>query len=370
MKCIKCEKEIKEEMAFCPYCGTEVKPETETQKPQCPSCNCEIETNMVFCPSCGYEISDNERKRFNKPEIEDGVFENNKKYCVVITGTKSGPLPLVTLIRKKTGFNLSMSKKLAKNLPLPLFLNLSEKEAKAMVDALAKDGIEAVVEDSSFSPQNPNASSNARPEKLVIQPEATKERKRKLKTATVLSAVAAVLSVIVALCVLLLPLFTSSYYETVDSETVSMEKNISLLVSLINSVKSVFSASNTSSFAFLGWIYLLIKLSITISAIHLIVSSIKLSVEKIENLIKFEEYSARELSKDFSTRSTEELLKLVKISTQGSMLFQVVIDLGLIIFIFGYGTVIWGTIIAIAIMASIAYVVEKIATWIKKKALV
>ncbi|MBQ7374103.1 MAG: hypothetical protein IJW64_06060, partial [Clostridia bacterium] len=94
------------------------------------------------------------------------------------------------------------------------------------------------------------------------------------------------------------------------------------------------------------------------------------SVEKIENLIKFEESSARELSKDFSTRSTEELLKLVKISTQGSMLFQVVIDLGLIIFIFGYGTVIWGTIIAIAIMASIAYVVEKIATWIKKKALV
>ncbi len=89
------------------------------------------------------------------------------------------------------------------------------------------------------------------------------------------------------------------------------------------------------------------------------------------NLIKFEEYSTRELSKDASARSTEDLLKSVKLATQGSMLFQVVIDLGLLILVFGYGTVIiWGTIIAIAIMASIAYVVEKIATWIKKKALV
>ncbi len=364
MKCIKCKKEIKEEMTFCPYCGTE-------QKPHCPSCNCEIEANMLFCPSCGYEISDNERKGINQPEIEDEVYEKNKKYYVVITGTKSGPLPLVTLIRKKTGMNLSMSKKLAETLPLPLFFNLSEEKAKATVAALAKDGIEAVIEDSSCLPKNPNATSNVQPEKVVIQPEAPDERKRKLKTATVLSAIAAVLSVIVALCVLFLPIFTSSYSETVNGETVSMEKNISLLVSLINSVKSVFSASNTSYFAFLGWVYLSIKLAITISALHLIVSSIKISVEKIKNLIKFEEYSTRELSKDASARSTEDFLKSVKIATQGSMLFQVVIDLGLLILVFGYGTVIiWGTIIAIAIMASIAYVVEKIAAWIKKKALV
>ncbi|MBQ9084447.1 MAG: zinc ribbon domain-containing protein [Clostridia bacterium] len=341
MKCRNCEKEMNEEMAFCPYCGTEAKRET----------------------------TENEQEISFQASSEDVGSQKGNIYCVVITGSKNGLFPLIDLIRKKTGLNLSMSKKLAEKMPLPLFSDLTEDEAKSIVVELDKDGIMANVQDQSAISQRTNGNSDEQAKNTESQTDTRLDKKEKLKTSTVLSAVGAVLSVIAALCILLLPLFTKTYSETISGETIYKEKSISMLIFVIESVISITAFSSTSAYIYLDWLYLIFKVAITIAVISLIISSIKASVEKLRNLINFEEYCKNELSKDASVRSAEDLVIAFKNASKSNQLFQVIMDLMLIIFIFGYGTVIWSTVIAILIMSFIAYIIEKIAVWTKKKAL-
>ena len=47
--CPHCNKELKEDFDFCPYCGKSV-------KLTCSNCNKELKEDFDFCPYCGHEI--------------------------------------------------------------------------------------------------------------------------------------------------------------------------------------------------------------------------------------------------------------------------------------------------------------------------
>lgn len=54
MKCSKCNSEVKDNMKFCPKCGTEI-----PQIHFCSQCGAELKEGMKFCSRCGCSIYDN-----------------------------------------------------------------------------------------------------------------------------------------------------------------------------------------------------------------------------------------------------------------------------------------------------------------------
>lgn len=65
MLCKHCEKEINENAAFCPFCGTKVE-----KKLFCVYCGNEIAKDAAFCASCGIPLKKQEEQKIEIVETE------------------------------------------------------------------------------------------------------------------------------------------------------------------------------------------------------------------------------------------------------------------------------------------------------------
>lgn len=313
---------------------------------KCRHCDQEIGEGIKFCPFCGKEI-------------------NPADYCVIVLESEKSDLQLIKILHDRLKLNLSQATQMAKRLPFTMYSDLHEDEAEKIVAELEAEGITAIVD------RTPAEEQNSAPavKEAAVAPEQPKkplssgeianyaEKKKILFNATVIDTVAAMITVLVTLFILLLPIFNTYSTSIGDAEV----KSESLLTVVISATKSVLKNISDTNRGFLDWMYFALKISLVVSAVMLIVSATKTAVSKTKRLISFEEYCAKELTAKSILRFTPNV--------KSNMIYKVAFDFALTAFILGYKSVIWSTVAIIAVIAVIGLVVEKIGDYQRKKAL-
>ncbi len=190
------------------------------------------------------------------------------------------------------------------------------------------------------------------------------KNKAKLKISVILNIVSSSVAIIVVLLFIFLPLFQNSYYVTVGEEKVLQTEKYSLLDLSVTVFKSF-----SENIGLFSWIYIFVIVVSIISVIPLLLETINALIVDIKNLIAFEKYSMLELKKDSITHVAQETSRSLKSAHRGNRLYSILFDLLLLAFVLGFGDILWGNIIAIAVSTVISYILSKIAQSVKKQAL-
>ncbi len=189
--------------------------------------------------------------------------------------------------------------------------------------------------------------------------QAPDKNKTKLKISVILSIISSSVAIIAALLLIFLPLFQNSYYVTVGEEKVLQTEKSSLLNLSVTVFKS-FSGNMGFS-----WIYIVVVVVSLISVVPLLLETINALIIDIKTLITFEKYR----KKDFIAYTAQETSRNSNSASRGSRLYSILFDLFLFALLLGFGNILWGNIIAIAVPTAISSIVNKIAQSVKQQAL-
>lgn len=343
MKCVKCGKEVPDGALFCAFCGSKMESEKNVQF--CVNCGAQVEDGAAFCQSCGSSI----KKADDVVAVK--TTESKKLSYGVIMVSSGNTISVVNAIKEHMGLSLSVATKLAKKLPLTLKNGLTEDEANSLCDKLNAQGIVTQIE-------TQEADEKASEHVLTAEEAADVEkRKGELKTSALLNTVAAVIFAIASIIVVFIPFFSSD------------ELKISLFDITVNAVKNVI-AEGISNLSYWDIIDLLPLLGVLALTITFIFTSVKNLIEKVKELINFEEYSKKELKVSVTDAATKEVLKKLSGGFNSGKLFSLIGNLILIVLLLGGGAkVLWISIIIVCGVAVVGTILEKMADSKKTNAL-
>ena len=295
----------------------------------CPNCNAELKEVGAFCPHCGQKLA-------------TASEENARIYSVVIVKADK-VTDLAKLIKNTLNVSLQIALKVAETLPLPLLSELTQSEAEEKAKELSVNGIVAIAE----LTENVKTATPAQSE---TKPVATVGSKAKaLKHANLISAAAAILSLLLIVLLLFLPLYTVTSYETVDGIEVQTKDGRTLLSYCITAVESTI-ATFQGDFDSLDLIYLLIPVLILATMVGFIAATVKVAIPNIMQWIKPTDAKPADAKIKNSTLS----------QVFGFLLFFMIY--------IGYRRIVWASVIVILVAAFAEYLLNAVAAKKRSKA--
>jgi len=312
----------------------------------CPGCNKELTQESAFCPFCGQNLS-------QEASVTENVSDEDAKiYSVVIVEAKN-TVTLAKLIKNTLNINLQLALKMTEALPFPLYSNLSESEAAEKAEELASDGIVATVD----LTENVKNSTPPQPSDKNTSSGVGTTKKEKLKLANRVGAAGAILAFIIAILMLVLPLYTVSVYQPIDGGETLVEENRTLFSYCVAAVKGLIATLTSDSIGSLDLLYALIPVLILVWTVSFLVFVIKTGIPKIKRWITS--------NKSIDKTVAASLLK----TSSGGMLSQVLTLLVFLTIYLGYNNIVLGTVITLIVLTVVYYAVDGFANRLNQQAI-
>lgn len=312
----------------------------------CPGCNKELTQESVFCPFCGQKLS--------QDVSVNEIFQNDdaKIYSVVIVEAKSA-ITLAKLIKNTLSVDLQLALKMTEALPLPLYSDLSKSEAEEKAEKLASDGIIATVD----LTENVKKATPPTPSDKKTSSGSGATKTEKIKLAKCVGAAGAILAFIIAILILVLPLYTVTVRQPIEGGETLVEENRTLLSYCVAAVKGLISTLSSDSVGALDLLYTLIPVLVLVWTASFLFFVIKMGIPKIKQLIASD--------KSVNKTSATSLAK----GNKSGLLSQVTTLLVFLIIYLGYNRIIWGTVITLIVLSVVYYAVDGFANRLNQQAI-
>lgn len=312
----------------------------------CPGCNKELTQESAFCPFCGQKLS--------QDVSVNEIFQNDdaKIYSVVIVEAKSA-ITLAKLIKNTLSVDLQLALKMTEALPLPLYSDLSKSEAEEKAEKLASDGIIATVD----LTENVKKATPPTPSDTKTSSGSGATKAEKIKLAKYIGAAGAILALIIAILMLVLPLYTVTVHQPIEGGETLVEENRTLLSYCVSAVKGLISTLSSDSVGALDLLYTLIPVLVLVWTASFLFFVIKMGIPKIKQLIASD--------KSVNKTSAASLAK----GNKSGLLSQVTTLLVFLIIYLGYNRIIWGTVITLIVLSVVYYAVDGFANRLNQQAL-
>lgn len=325
MKCSKCGNSLTEESFFCSFCGAKV-------------INEQSEDYM--------ENHDN----VDEKDKNSKISEENQKYDIVLYSVGKGFNLIVNYIQKNANCSISEARNIVKNLPVTLFSSVDYLDAKTWTEIMEKIfktkigliereknpfGAQVIAYDF-YALKRQGEGQNAINEIKILS------SSKKISLMEILSSV---FSFIACLILLFCPLFFINQISKINGEDIITKKYYSLFNLVYCKIQDIINGSNVSYTIFFDFIYIFVGVSI-------VVQTFKALIKTIEKIIKYV---------NVGKQQNETVCNpFMHAKQNSSSRINMFIDCIALFVLGGYDGIVVGTLIAIAIIIAIGFVLEKI----------